>query len=87
MLSNMHGRGFEFEWEKRFGFGWEKGFDIQWYGMEMEKPEGAAGEQACRGKDRRMGDFGLDVRRILTFNLCVKFEMPLTCLLNDVAIL
>ncbi len=55
MLSNMHGRGFEFGWEKRFGFGWEKGFDIQWYGMEMEKPEGAACEQACRGKDGRIG--------------------------------
>jgi hypothetical protein len=50
----MNGRGFEFGWEKRFGFGWEKGFDIQWYGMEMEKPEGAACEQACRGKDGRM---------------------------------
>jgi hypothetical protein len=43
MRSNMHGRGFEFGWEKRFGFGWEKGFesfDMQWYGIGDGETEG-----------------------------------------------
>jgi hypothetical protein len=70
---------FEFVWEKRFGFGWEKGFELQGYGMEMEKGEGAAGEQVCSLAGVRMEewDFSLDGRRILTFNVGVKFEMPL----------
>jgi hypothetical protein len=71
---------FEFVWEKRFGFGWEKGFELQGYGMEMDKAEGAADEQACSLAGVRMEewDFGLDGRRILTINVGVKFESPLT---------
>jgi hypothetical protein len=65
---------FEFVWEKRFGFGWEKGFELQGSGMEMDKAEGAAGEQVRMEE----WDFGLDGRRILTINVGVKFESPLT---------
>jgi hypothetical protein len=78
---------FKFGWEKRFVFGWEKGFvfrrdlcldgrrdlTCRVCGMEMEKDEGAACEQAAlQGKDGRMGFwFGWEKGS-------VKFVMSLT---------